>query len=399
MPAAAGRLRQDRAGAADRCAALRPPALCLRARRADGQRACRTTPSPRCASCARRAWSGATSCWQPRAPPTTAPAPAPSTAPPTATRCCSRRWACTCPAPPSCTRTTAARGAHARGRAHRARHHAGLRRYMPIGRLVDERVIVNAMVGAAGHRWATNHLIHWVAVARAAGILIDWTDFAELSKATPLLARVYPNGSADVNQFQAAGGPGFVLRELIDAGLMHADVATVADEDGLPAYGAHCRSWKAMGRVRWQRCHRHSRAMDRHRCAPARPSRSAPRRPALLQGNLGRAVIKTSAVPDDRHVVEAPAIVFDSQEGPAGRLQGRRAGTRLHRRGALPGPARQRHARAAQADAAAGGAAGQGLQGGAGHRRPHERCVGQGAGSHPREPRGLAGGPLARCAR
>ena len=104
-------------------------------------------------------------------------------------------------------------------------HHARRKRFTPIGRLVDERVIVNAMVALLATGGSTNHLIHWVAVARAAGILIDWTDFSDLSHATPLLARVYPNGSADVNQFQAAGGPGFVIRELLDAGFMHADVA------------------------------------------------------------------------------------------------------------------------------------------------------------------------------
>src|SRR5258706_3048813 len=96
------------------------------------------------------------------------------------------------------------------------------RRFTPIGRMVDERAIVNAMVALLATGGSTNHLIHWVAVARAAGILIDWTDFSELSQVTPLLSRVYPNGSADVNQFQAAGGPGFVIRELLSAGLMHA---------------------------------------------------------------------------------------------------------------------------------------------------------------------------------
>ena len=92
------------------------------------------------------------------------------------------------------------------------------------------------MVALLATGGSTNHLIHWVAVARAAGILIDWSDFAELSTVIPLLSRVYPNGSADVNQFQAAGGPGFVLRELLKAGLAHADVATVA-ERGMAAYG------------------------------------------------------------------------------------------------------------------------------------------------------------------
>ena len=97
-------------------------------------------------------------------------------------------------------------------------------------RLVDERVIVNAMVALLATGGSTNHLIHWIAVARAAGIVIDWTDFAELSRATPLLARVYPNGSADVNQFQAAGGTGFVLRELrpIDQFPFAAEVELIA---------------------------------------------------------------------------------------------------------------------------------------------------------------------------
>src|SRR6185369_16458726 len=110
------------------------------------------------------------------------------------------------------------------------------RRDLPIGHLVDERSIVNAMAALLSTGGSTNHLIHWVAVARAAGILIDWSDFAELSTVVPLLARVYPNGSADVNQFQDAGGPGFVLRELVGAGLAHGDVATVA-ERGMAAYG------------------------------------------------------------------------------------------------------------------------------------------------------------------
>src|SRR6185295_15292333 len=95
-------------------------------------------------------------------------------------------------------------------------------RLTPIGRLVDERTIVNAMVALLATGGSTNHLIHWVAVARSAGITIDWNDFDALSQVTPLLARVYPNGSADVNHFQDAGGPGFVLRELMAAGLMHA---------------------------------------------------------------------------------------------------------------------------------------------------------------------------------
>ena len=185
-------------------------------------------------------------------------------------------------------------------------------RFTPIGRLVDERVIVNAMVALLATGGSTNHLIHWVAVARAAGILIDWTDFAELSAATPLLARVYPNGSADVNQFQAAGGPAFVLRELQLSGGLHTDVATVASE-ALGGYGAYGQE-PAMdsGRLVWRTLPAASGQSDIVRNASDPFSTSGGLK--LLQGNLGRSVIKTSAVPEHCHIIEAPARVFDSQE-------------------------------------------------------------------------------------
>jgi phosphogluconate dehydratase len=183
-------------------------------------------------------------------------------------------------------------------------------RFQPIGQLVDERVIVNAMVALLATGGSTNHLIHWVAVARAAGILIDWTDFSDLSHATPLLARVYPNGSADVNQFQAAGGPGFVIRELIDGGFMHADVATVA-AGGLRDYGT-LPTQDDSGALRWSALPADSgdTAIVRSAAAPFSVEGGL----KLLTGNLGRAVIKVSAVPEDRHVIEAPARVFASQE-------------------------------------------------------------------------------------
>ena len=182
-------------------------------------------------------------------------------------------------------------------------------RYLPIGRLVDERVIVNAMVALLATGGSTNHLIHWVAVARSAGILIDWTDFADLSAATPLLSRVYPNGAADVNQFQAAGGPGFVLRELMDSGCMHADVATVSPRGmraytELPQVDAGTLSWRALA----------ADSGDATVLRRAGEPFSATGGLRLLQGNLGRAVIKTSAVPDDRHIVQAPARVFTTQD-------------------------------------------------------------------------------------
>ena len=183
-------------------------------------------------------------------------------------------------------------------------------RYTPIGELVDERCIVNAMVALLATGGSTNHLIHWVAVARSAGIVIDWTDFSELSAATPLLARVYPNGKADVNQFQAAGGPGFVLRELLDSGCLHGDVMTVA-EGGMAAYGRVPQS-QADGTLAWRDLPATPIDDQIVRTAAAPFSESGGLK--LLAGNLGRGVMKVSAVPEDRHVVEAPAIVFDSQE-------------------------------------------------------------------------------------
>lgn len=180
-------------------------------------------------------------------------------------------------------------------------------RFTPIGHLVDERCIVNAMVALLATGGSTNHLIHWVAVARAAGITIDWDDFSALSAVVPLLARIYPNGSADVNQFQAAGGPGYVIRELLDAGLMHEDVLTVRpgglrEYTRIPQAGDGRLAWKDSGA-----------SLDETVLRPAAAPFSATGGLRLLRGNLGRAVIKVSAVPEDRHVVEAPARVFCSQ--------------------------------------------------------------------------------------
>jgi len=178
----------------------------------------------------------------------------------------------------------------------------------PIGKLVDERCIVNAMAALLATGGSTNHLIHWVAVARAAGILIDWTDFSELSAVVPLLARVYPNGTADVNQFQAAGGPGFVIRELLDAGLMHELPAMAAG--GLRAHTQE--PWMDGGQLTWRALP--SAPVDASIVRTAAEPFSATGGLRLLSGNLGRSVIKVSAVPDDRHVIEAPARVFASQE-------------------------------------------------------------------------------------
>jgi phosphogluconate dehydratase len=183
------------------------------------------------------------------------------------------------------------------------------KRFAPIGKVVDERCIVNAMVALLATGGSTNHLIHWVAVARAAGIVIDWNDFSALSDVVPLLSRVYPNGSADVNQFQAAGGPGYVIRELLDAGFMHADVLTVRS-GGMREFTA-IPSAKADGSLQWVDA---GVSKDEGVVRPASAPFSASGGLKLLKGNLGRSVIKVSAVPDDRHIIEAPCRVFDSQE-------------------------------------------------------------------------------------
>jgi len=180
--------------------------------------------------------------------------------------------------------------------------------FTPIGRVVDERCIVNAMVALLATGGSTNHLIHWVAVARAAGIVIDWDDFSALSDVVPLLTRVYPNGSADVNQFQAAGGPGYVIRELLDAGLMHADVLTVRP-GGLREFTRIPSEHK--GQLVWNEA---GVSKDDTVVRPASSPFSATGGLMLLQGNLGRSVIKISAVPEDFHVIEAPARVFNSQD-------------------------------------------------------------------------------------
>ncbi|MFZ3140634.1 phosphogluconate dehydratase [Polaromonas sp.] len=182
------------------------------------------------------------------------------------------------------------------------------KRFAPIGQVVDERAIVNAMVALLATGGSTNHLIHWVAVAQSAGIVIDWNDFSALSDVVPLLTHVYPNGSADVNDFQAAGGPGLVIRELLDAGFMHEDVLTVRaggirEYARVPVLDGTALTWHEVGDSK-----------DESIVRPASRPFSATGGLKLLTGNLGRSVIKVSAVPDDRHVIEAPARVFDSQE-------------------------------------------------------------------------------------
>ncbi len=181
--------------------------------------------------------------------------------------------------------------------------------YRPLGRVVDEKAIVNAIVGLLATGGSTNHAIHLPAMARAAGIRIDWQDFDELSAAVPLIARVYPNGSGDVNDFHKAGGIGYVVGELLGAGLLHDDVMTVARRS-LADYAVE--PTLVDDALVWQP-------------APAIPRDATMLHPVadpflpdggmrLLHGNLGRAIIKTSAVQPDRWTIEAPCAVFDRQD-------------------------------------------------------------------------------------
>jgi phosphogluconate dehydratase len=180
--------------------------------------------------------------------------------------------------------------------------------YRPIGRVVDEKAIINAMVGLMATGGSTNHFIHLPAIARAAGVEIDWTDFAELSHVTPLLTRIYPNGSADVNHFHAAGGMGFVTRELLDAGLLHADIATVGG-DGLGAYAQE--PFLVGETLAWRDAP--AKSEDENVLRGVRAPFEADGGLRLMTGGLGRSVVKTSAVLPEHRVVEAPAAVFDSQ--------------------------------------------------------------------------------------
>jgi phosphogluconate dehydratase len=181
--------------------------------------------------------------------------------------------------------------------------------YRPLGHCVDEKAIVNAIVGLLATGGSTNHVIHLPAIARAAGIQIDWTDMDDLSRAVPLIASVYPNGAGDVNAFAAAGGMPYVIRELIGGGLAHGDIRTV--------YGASLGEGAQEpviegDALRWLPAPERSgnEALLRPVSAPFQPEGGF----ALLQGNLGRGTIKTSAVDRSRWTIEAPARVFDDQD-------------------------------------------------------------------------------------
>lgn len=186
--------------------------------------------------------------------------------------------------------------------------------YTPIGKVVDERSVVNGIVGLLATGGSTNHTLHLVAIARAAGIVIDWDDFDTLSQVVPLLARIYPNGKADVNHYHAAGGMAFLTRELLSGGFLHEDVSTVVGH-GLSRYaeepylqddgdGKQTLAWRAAPEV----------SLDTAVLRPVAAPFAADGGLRLMKGAVGRGVIKISAVAAEHRKVRAPAIVFDSQQ-------------------------------------------------------------------------------------
>lgn len=181
--------------------------------------------------------------------------------------------------------------------------------FSPLGELVDERTLVNAIVGLLATGGSTNHTIHLVAIGRAAGLHLDWQDFEDLSAAVPLLARIYPNGGADVNHFHRAGGIAFLVSQLLAGGLLHRDVRTVAG-DGLERYTRPARL--EGDRVSWgePRAESGDPSVLRPIDDPFQPTGGL----RLLRGNLGRAVAKVSAVASEHRRIEAPARIFEDQE-------------------------------------------------------------------------------------
>jgi len=186
--------------------------------------------------------------------------------------------------------------------------------YTPAGKVIDEKAIVNGLVGLMATGGSTNLAIHMIAIARAAGIIIDWDDFAEISAAVPLICRIYPNGTADVNHFHAAGGMAYLIGELINEGLVHTDVTTIAGGEGLieytrePIRNGHAEKDYVLYR------NGPTESLDKDILtdfsAPFRPDGGT----RLLKGNLGRSVMKVSAVKRGNWLVEARAIVVDHQD-------------------------------------------------------------------------------------
>ncbi len=182
--------------------------------------------------------------------------------------------------------------------------------FRPIGHMIDEKAIINAIIGLLATGGSTNHTIHLIAIARAAGIVINWDDFDQLSRAVPLLTRIYPNGQADINHFQAAGGMGVLIAELLKNGLLHEDILTVADERGMSHYSQEPKL--VDGKLIWEPGPETS--LDAEVISTVAKPFAAGGGLHVMHGNLGRGVSKVSAVAEKHQVVEAPAMVFDDQD-------------------------------------------------------------------------------------
>ena len=262
--------------------------------------------------------------------------------------------------------------------------------YTPVGHVVDEKSVVNGIVALLATGGSTNHTLHLVAIARAAGIVIDWNDFDELSQAVPLVARIYPNGKADVNHFHAAGGVAYLVRDLLKGGLLHEDVTTVAGK-GLHHY---TREPKLIdGKLQWVDGTEssHDTNVLRSHKEPFAPDGGL----RLMQGKLGRGVIKISAVAGRASACDCARDRVRLAGASAGSLRQRRTQARFRGDCAVPGRACERHAGVAPVDAASRRVAGSGFPCCAGDGRAHVRRVGQGAGGDPY----LAGSVAARTAR
>jgi phosphogluconate dehydratase len=175
--------------------------------------------------------------------------------------------------------------------------------------LIDEKTMVNAVVGLLATGGSTNHTIHIIAIARAAGIIINWDDFSDLSEVVPSITKVYPNGAADVNHFHASGGMGFVIKTLLDNGFLHEDVSTILGK-GLNKFKQEPKIKD--GKLVWVDGSDESLNTSILRSAqePFSPQGGL----TLMSGNIGRSVIKTSAVQEENYIINAPAIVFEEQE-------------------------------------------------------------------------------------
>jgi phosphogluconate dehydratase len=182
--------------------------------------------------------------------------------------------------------------------------------YRPIAHMVSEKAIINAVIGLLATGGSTNHTMHLIAIARASGINLNWDDFDRLSKAVPLIAKIYPNGPADVNHFHAAGGMGVLIAELLKNGLLHEDILTVADKCGMNNYTQEPKLID--DKLVWQPVSTES--LDKAVLSTVQQPFATGGGLHVMQGNLGRGISKLSAVSTDHQIVEAPAVVFDDQE-------------------------------------------------------------------------------------